>query len=135
MAGVPGEQLRVLSSQSSVLGRLFRCALRSNARTLFLIARKLPRRNGIRRGPDSRPLWLILRSYQAVSDQRASDPTGRRGYDKAERRAAAGNGRSGRLGGDAEELLQVLAGDEPPPADLDVGQVPAAHLVIEQVAG
>jgi hypothetical protein len=29
----------------------------------------------------------------------------------------------------------VLAGDEPPPADLDVRQVAAAHLVIEQVAG
>ena len=29
----------------------------------------------------------------------------------------------------------MLAGDEPPPADLDVGQVAAAHLVIEQVAG
>ena len=39
------------------------------------------------------------------------------------------------LGGDAEELLQVLAGDQAPPADFDVGQVAAAHLVIEQVAG
>ena len=39
------------------------------------------------------------------------------------------------LGGDAEELLQVLAGDQAPPADLDVGQVAAAHLVVEQVAG
>ena len=39
-----------------------------------------------------------------------------------------------RLGGEAEELLQVLAGDEPPPADLDVGQIAAAHLVIEQVS-
>ena len=39
------------------------------------------------------------------------------------------------LGGDAEELLQVLEGDQPPPADLDVGQVAAAHLVVQQVAG
>ena len=39
------------------------------------------------------------------------------------------------LGGDAEELVQVLAGDQPPPADFDVGQVAAAHLVVEQVAG
>jgi hypothetical protein len=29
----------------------------------------------------------------------------------------------------------VLAGDEPTPADLDVAQVAAPHLVIEQVAG
>ena len=29
----------------------------------------------------------------------------------------------------------MLAGDQPTPADLDVGQVAAAHLVIEQVAG
>ena len=34
------------------------------------------------------------------------------------------------LGGDAEELLQVLAGDQATPADLDVGQVAAAHLVV-----
>ena len=39
------------------------------------------------------------------------------------------------LGGDAEELLQVLEGDQAVPADLDVGQVAAAHLVVEQVAG
>jgi hypothetical protein len=36
---------------------------------------------------------------------------------------------------DAEELLQVLAGDQAAPADLDGGQVAAAHLVVEQVAG
>ena len=29
----------------------------------------------------------------------------------------------------------MLAGDEPPSADLHVGQVPAAHLVIQQVPG
>ena len=29
----------------------------------------------------------------------------------------------------------MLAGYEPPPADLDGGQVAAAHLVVEQVAG
>jgi hypothetical protein len=29
----------------------------------------------------------------------------------------------------------VLAGDQPPSADLDVGQVAAAHLVVQQVAG
>ena len=29
----------------------------------------------------------------------------------------------------------MLAGDQAPPADLDVGQVAAAHLVVEQVAG
>src|ERR1700730_7794087 len=39
------------------------------------------------------------------------------------------------LGGDAGELPQVLTGDQVPPADLDVGQVAAAHLVVEQVAG
>ena len=39
------------------------------------------------------------------------------------------------LGGDAEELLQVLAGDQASPANLDVGQVAAAHLVVEQVTG
>ena len=53
-------------------------------------------------------------------------------------RAAIGLGvghRVAGLGGDAEELLQMLAGDQAPPADLDVGQVAAAHLVVEQVAG
>ena len=39
------------------------------------------------------------------------------------------------LGSDAEELVQVLAGDQAAPADFDVGQVAAAHLVVEQVAG
>jgi hypothetical protein len=29
----------------------------------------------------------------------------------------------------------VLAGDDAPTADLEVGQAPGAHLVIEQVAG
>ena len=38
-------------------------------------------------------------------------------------------------GGDLEELLEVLAGDEPASADFDGGEVAAAHLVIEQVAG
>ena len=54
------------------------------------------------------------------------------------RRAAAGAGRgsSGRcVGGDGEELLEVLAGDQAPSADLDVGQVAVAHLVVQQVAG
>jgi hypothetical protein len=37
--------------------------------------------------------------------------------------------------GVAEELLQVMAGDEPASANLDVGQVTTAHLVVEQVAG
>ena len=43
----------------------------------------------------------------------------------------------GRLGpgGDAEELLEVLAGDQAAPADLEVVQVAAAHLVVQQVAG
>jgi len=52
-------------------------------------------------------------------------------------RAAIGVGVGHRvwvLGGDAEELLQVLEGDQPTPAYLDVGQVAAAHLVVEQVA-
>src|SRR6266567_5222729 len=39
------------------------------------------------------------------------------------------------LGGDAEELVQVLAGDQPSPADFDVGEVAASHLAVEQVAG
>jgi hypothetical protein len=39
------------------------------------------------------------------------------------------------LGGETEELLEVLAGDEPAPADLDVGQVSSPHLVVQQVAG
>jgi hypothetical protein len=39
------------------------------------------------------------------------------------------------LRSEAEELLQVLAGNDAAPADLDVRQVPAAHLVVEQVAG
>src|SRR5438552_8498400 len=39
------------------------------------------------------------------------------------------------LRGDAEELLQMLTGDQAASADLDVGQVAAAHLVVEQVAG
>jgi hypothetical protein len=29
----------------------------------------------------------------------------------------------------------MAAGDEPPTADLDVGQVAGAHLVVQQVAG
>jgi hypothetical protein len=35
----------------------------------------------------------------------------------------------------AEELLEVLAGNDAAPADLQIQQVPAAHLVVEQVAG
>jgi hypothetical protein len=35
----------------------------------------------------------------------------------------------------AEELLQVMAGDESASADFDVGQVAATHLVVKQVAG
>jgi len=35
----------------------------------------------------------------------------------------------------AGELLQVAAGDESASADLDAGQVAAANLVIQQVAG
>ena len=38
-------------------------------------------------------------------------------------------------GCNTQELLKVLAGDEPPSADLHVGQVPAPHLVIQQVPG
>jgi hypothetical protein len=37
------------------------------------------------------------------------------------------------LGRNAEELLQVLAGYEPAPANFEVRQVAASHLVIEQV--
>jgi len=37
------------------------------------------------------------------------------------------------LGRNAEELLQVLAGYEPPPGNFEVRQVAASHLVIEQV--
>jgi hypothetical protein len=32
-------------------------------------------------------------------------------------------------------LLQVVAGDEPTSADFHVGQIAAAHLVVQQVAG
>jgi hypothetical protein len=35
----------------------------------------------------------------------------------------------------AEELLQVVTGNEPTSADFSVGQVAAAHFVVEQVAG
>ena len=38
-------------------------------------------------------------------------------------------------GGIAEELLQVMAGDDPASADLHEEQVAAAHLVVEQVTG
>jgi hypothetical protein len=34
-----------------------------------------------------------------------------------------------------EEVVQVLAGDDAAAADLEVGELPGAHLVIEQVAG
>ena len=39
------------------------------------------------------------------------------------------------LGSEAEELLEVLAGDDTAPADLHIQQVPATHLVVEQIAG
>jgi hypothetical protein len=32
-------------------------------------------------------------------------------------------------------LLEMVAGDEPASADFDGGQVTAAHLVVQQVAG
>jgi hypothetical protein len=38
-------------------------------------------------------------------------------------------------GSDAEEVLQVAAGDQAPSADLGTGQIAAAHLAIWQVAG
>ncbi len=38
------------------------------------------------------------------------------------------------LGSEAEELLEVLAGNDAAPADLHIQQVPAAHLVVEQPA-
>jgi hypothetical protein len=37
--------------------------------------------------------------------------------------------------GDGEELLEVLAGDQAPSADLEELEVPLPHLVIQQVAG
>jgi len=37
--------------------------------------------------------------------------------------------------GPREEGFQVLAGDDPPAADLEVGELAGAHLVIQQVAG
>jgi len=43
--------------------------------------------------------------------------------------------RAATLGTDAEESLHVLAGDQAPSGDLDGGQVAAAHLVIQQLAG
>ena len=63
--------------------------------------------------------------------------------DPAISRFLAAHGRSGvpfylwypAGGGEPKELPQVLTGDQAPPADLDVGQVAAAHLVVEQVAG
>jgi hypothetical protein len=39
------------------------------------------------------------------------------------------------LGSKAEELLEVLAGNDTAPADLHIQQVPATHLVVEQVTG
>ena len=47
----------------------------------------------------------------------------------------AGWRKSGLRGGIAEELLQVMAGDDPASADFDEEQVAAAHLVVEQVPG
>jgi hypothetical protein len=29
----------------------------------------------------------------------------------------------------------MAAGDQAPPADLDIGQIPKAHLAIQQIAG
>jgi len=39
------------------------------------------------------------------------------------------------LGSEAEELLEVLAGNDTAPADLHIQQVPPTHLVVEQVTG
>ena len=58
---------------------------------------------------------------------------GRCGFPQ--RTAASRDARGAGLGCDAEELLQVLAGDQAPSADLGIGQVAAAHLVVQQVAG
>jgi hypothetical protein len=52
-----------------------------------------------------------------------------------QRTAASRDARGAGLGCDAEELVQVLAGDQAPSADLGIGQVAAAHLVVQQVAG
>jgi hypothetical protein len=38
-------------------------------------------------------------------------------------------------GSDAEELRQVLAGDQLPSVDLETGQIAKAHLLMEQAAG
>jgi hypothetical protein len=35
----------------------------------------------------------------------------------------------------AEELLHVMTGDKPTSADLYMGQIATAHLVVQQVAG
>jgi len=32
-------------------------------------------------------------------------------------------------------LLQVAAGDQAPPTNLDIGQIAKAHLAIQQIAG
>jgi hypothetical protein len=32
-------------------------------------------------------------------------------------------------------LLQVAAGDQAPPSDLDIGKIATAHLAIQQIAG
>src|SRR6516225_215518 len=74
---------------------------------------------------------LIRRSYRARSrtgavSRRIGACPGPAGRDAA---GSAG------AGGDGEELLEVLASDEAPSADLPVGQVAYAHLVVEQVAG
>jgi hypothetical protein len=38
-------------------------------------------------------------------------------------------------GSDAEEVLQVAAGDQAPSAGLGAGQIAKAHLAMQQVAG
>jgi hypothetical protein len=38
-------------------------------------------------------------------------------------------------GSDAEELRQVLAGDQLPSVDLETGQIAKAYLLMEQAAG
>ena len=63
----------------------------------------------------------------------AADVRGRAGVPGCDRGLGVGH-RVGVLGGDAEELLQVLAGDQAAPADLDVGQ-PAAGRVPASLAG
>src|SRR5215472_17240912 len=76
---------------------------------------------------------LISRSYKARSP--AGPIAGRTSRRIGACPVSAGRDAAGPpgAGSDIKELLEVLAGDEAAPADLEVGQVAYPHLVVEQV--